>query len=146
MSFATPLALLVLLLLPYFLWLGRPRGIWARGRVWAALILRGLIILLLTLALAGLQLVSRSDKLAVVFLIDGSASMSPQAVETARQYAADSIAKLQPDDQAAIIVFGSDALVERPMSGSHDVGPIESRVIPLNTDLAEAIRLGMALY
>ena len=146
MSFATPLALLLLLLLPYFVWLGRPRGVWARARVWAALILRGLIVLLLVLALSGLQLVSRSDRLAVVFLIDDSASMSPQAVESARQYAADAISKLQPDDQAAIVVFGTDALVERPMSGSHDVGPIESKVTPLNTDLASAIRLGMALY
>jgi uncharacterized membrane protein len=146
MSFANPLALLLLLLLPYFVWLGRPRGIWARGRVWAALVLRGLIILLLVLALAGLQIVNRSDKLAVVFLIDGSASMSPQAVETARQYSADVISQLQPDDQAAIVVFGSDALVERPMSGIKDTGPITSKVIPLNTDLAEAIRLGMALY
>lgn len=141
-----PLALLGLLALPYFLWLGRPAGMWARARSWVALALRLLIVVLLVLALAGLQIVSASDRLAVVFLIDASDSMPPQAVEAARQYAADAIGRMQPDDQAAIIVFGSDALVERPMSGSHETGPLESKVIPLNTDLAEAIRLGMALF
>ncbi len=146
MTFSYPLALLILLALPYFLWLGRPRGVWARGRAWAAFALRGLIVLLLALALAGLQITQASNRLAVVFLIDASDSMSPQAVETARQYAADTIKTMGPEDQAAIVVFGSDALVERPMSGSKDVGPIESKVITINTNLAGAIRLGMALF
>ncbi|MBN1311033.1 MAG: VWA domain-containing protein [Anaerolineae bacterium] len=146
MTFTYPLALLGLLMLPYFLWLGRPIGAWARARSRIALLLRALIIILLVLALAGFQVVSASDRLAVVFLIDASDSMPPQVVENARQYAADAIDRMQVDDQAAIVVFGSDALVERPMSGSRETGPIESKVIPLNTDLAEAIRLGMALY
>jgi len=146
MSFSYPIALVILLALPYFLWLGRPRGAWARGRAWAAFALRALIVILLTLALAGLQITQASNRLAVVFLIDGSDSMSPQGVETARKYAADTIATMQPDDSAAIIVFGSDALVERPMSGSKEVGPIQSKVITLNTNLAGAIRLGMALF
>ncbi|MBN1430264.1 MAG: VWA domain-containing protein [Anaerolineae bacterium] len=146
MTFTYPLALLGLLTLPYFLWLGKPAGVWARARSWIALVLRALIIVLLVLALAGLQIVSTSDRLAVVFLIDASDSVPPQSVEAARQYAADAIAQMKVDDQAAIIVFGSNALVERPMSGSREVGPIESKVIPLNTDLSEAIRLGMALY
>lgn len=146
MTFTTPYALLGLLLLPYFLWLGRPRGVWARSRATTALVLRGLIVVLLILALAGLQIVRAADQLAVVFLIDGSDSMSEAAVESARVYAEEAISQMGPNDQAAIIVFGSDALVERPMSSVREVGPLESEVLPLNTDLAEAIRLGMALY
>jgi Mg-chelatase subunit ChlD len=146
MTLTYPVALLGLLALPYFLWLGRPRGVWARGRALAALIVRALIIVLLVVGLAGLQIVRSSDMLAVVFLIDASDSMPPNTVEAARQVAAEAIRSMRPQDQAAIVVFGSDALVERPMSPVQDVGPIESQVLPLNTDLAEAIRLGLALY
>ncbi|HEC24191.1 MAG TPA: VWA domain-containing protein [Chloroflexi bacterium] len=146
MTLSYPVALLGLLTLPYFLWLGRPRGVWARGRAWAALALRGLIVILLVLALAGLQLVRATDSLAVVFLIDASDSMSAPTVEAARQFAQEAIRTMRPGDQAAIIVFGSDALVERPMSPAREVGPLESQVVPLHTDLAEAIRLALALY
>ncbi len=146
MRLTYPIALIGLLALPYLLWLGRPKGNWARSRATTALILRTLIVLALVLGLAGLQITRAADQLAVVFLIDASDSMSPAAVEAARQYAQDAIHAMRPDDQAAIIVFGSDALVERPMSSAKEVGPIESQVIGLHTDLAEAIRLGMALY
>lgn len=146
MSFTTPIALILLLLVPYFLWLGRPRSTFGRQRATTALVLRTLIILSLILSVAGLQVVRASDELAVVFLIDKSDSMPEQTVEVGRQFAEDAIQRMRPNDQAAIIVFGSDALVERPMTGSREVGQIESTPLPLNTDLAEAIRLGMALY
>jgi len=146
MSLTYPIALLGLLALPYILWLGRPLSVWGRGRRIAALVLRLLIVLALVLSLAGLQIVRAAEGLAVVFLIDASDSMPPAAIEQARAFAADAIREMRPGDQAAIIVYGSDAVVERPMSASELVGPIESRVITLNTDLAEAIRLGMALF
>ncbi|MBN1123191.1 MAG: VWA domain-containing protein, partial [Anaerolineae bacterium] len=135
-----------LLLLPFFLWVGRPRGAWARGRAILAMVLRSLIVIALVLALAGLQTVRATDSLAVVYLIDNSDSMPPATVESARQFVEESLQAMRPEDQAAVIVFGSDALVERPMSPVRDVGPIESQVLPLHTDLAEAIRLGLALY
>ncbi len=146
MTLTYPIALLGLLTLPYFLWLGRPRGAWARGRQIAALALRALIVILLVLSLAGLEVVQAGQGLAVVFLVDASDSMPPAAVEAAREYVADSLRTMRPGDQAAIVLFGSDALVERPMSPVREVGPFESEVLPLNTDLAEAIRLGLALY
>lgn len=146
MSFTTPIALILLLLVPYFLWLGRPRSTFGRQRATTALVLRTLIIVSLILSVAGLQVVRASDQLAVVFLIDKSDSMPEQTVEQSRVFAQDAIQRMRPNDQAAIVVFGSDALVERPMTGAREVPPIESTPLPLNTDLAEAIRLGMALY
>ncbi len=146
MSFTTPIALILLLLVPYFLWLGRPRASFGRQRSITTLVLRTLIIVSLILSIAGLQIVRASDQLAVVFLIDKSDSMPEQTVEASRQFAQDAIDRMRPNDQAAIVVFGSDALVERPMTSSREVGPIESTPLPLNTDMAEAIRLGMALY
>jgi len=146
MSFSTPIALVLLLLVPYFVWLGRPRASFGRSRAFTALVLRFIIVVSLILSVAGLQVVRAADQLAVVFLIDKSDSMPEETVDAARQFVNESIQRMRPDDAAAIIVFGSDALVERPMSAIQDVGPIESEPLPLNTDLAEAIRLGMALY
>lgn len=146
MGFTTPLALILLGLLPFFLWLGWPSGSWGLGRRRLALITRMLIVLLLVLALAGMQSVRATDGIAVVYLIDASDSMPPETVEAARQFAAEGIEGMRPQDQAAVVVFGADALVERPMSALRELGPLESQVVSLNTDLAEAIRLGLALY
>lgn len=145
MTLTYPLALLGLLTLPYFLWLGRPRG-WARRRAIAALLLRFLIVVLLVLALGGLQIVKAADRLTVVYLIDASDSMSEAAVDAARQYVADSLDHMGPQDQAAVIVFGADAVVERPAAALRELEALESDVLSISTDLAEAIRLGMALY
>jgi uncharacterized membrane protein len=53
---------------------------------------------------------------------------------------------MRPTDQAAIVIFGSNALVERPMSRLSEMAPITSVPISLQTDIAEAIRLGLALF
>lgn len=146
MSFSFPLALVGLLAIPYLVWLGRPRGTYSRGRERVSLILRILIVALLVFGLAGLQVVKAADKLAVVFLIDASDSMDEAARQSANQYVADVMQRMGPNDEAAVIVFGADALVERPMSPVRELGPVDSVPLPLNTDLAEAIRLGLALY
>lgn len=147
MRFTTPLALLLLLSLPYFVWLGRPRpGARRRDKHWASLGVRILILLLLTLSLAGAQVVRAADELAVIFLVDASDSISQQQREAAEQYVREAIATMGPDDRAAVVLFGANALVERPMSGLAELAPVSSVPQPLHSDLAEAIRLGMALF
>jgi hypothetical protein len=154
MNFTAPLALILLLFIPYFIWLGRPKtpttgpsrarlsGHW---REWTSLTLRLLIILLLVLSLAGSQLVRAADDLAVVFLVDGSDSIRPEQAAQAETIVRAAIEQLSPTDQAAVIVFGSNALVERPMSGLAELAPVTSVPQTLHTDIAEAIRLGLAL-
>jgi len=146
LALSYPLALIGLLTLPLLLWWGWPRSGLARARALTALALRTLMVTALVLALAGLQLVTAADRLAVVFLVDASDSMPPAAVEASRAFIAQSLRSMRADDEAAIVLFGSDALVERPMSPLREVGPFESQVNPLHTDLAEAIRLALALY
>ena len=147
MRFTEPLGLLLLLSLPYFVWLGRPRpGARRHARHWAALGVRVLILLLLTLSLAGAQVVRAADDLAVIFLVDASDSISQDQRAATEQYVREAVATMGPDDQAAVVVFGADALVERPMSGLAELAPISSVPQPLHTDLAEAIRLGLALF
>ncbi|MCA9983083.1 MAG: VWA domain-containing protein, partial [Anaerolineales bacterium] len=149
MSFTTPLALLLLLSLPYIYWLGRPKrnfSLRGRWRDWSSLVLRGAILLLLVLALSGAQSVRAADELAVVFLVDASDSVTPALREEAENYVRTAMAEMGPNDRAAVILFGANALVERPMSGLAELAPVSSVPQPLNTDLAEAVRLALAIF
>jgi uncharacterized membrane protein len=144
MTFTAPLALLLLLVVPYFIWVGRPRT--GRSRDWFSLGLRILIVALLVLSLAGSQAVRAADDLAVVFLVDASDSISPEQAAAAEAFVRDAIGRMGANDQAAVILFGANALVERPMSGLAELAPITSAPHTWHSDISEAIRLGIALF
>ncbi|MGH2538667.1 MAG: vWA domain-containing protein, partial [Candidatus Promineifilaceae bacterium] len=146
MSFSNPAGLLLLLAAPYFVQLARQGQGLAAGRDWAALGLRLAILLLLALGLGGLELVRPADDLAVVFLLDGSDSIGPTQAEEAEALVRETIEALGPAERAAVVVFGANALVERPMSGLAELAPITSTPLSLQTDIAAAIRLGLALF
>ena len=145
MTFSTPLALLLLLSLPYVVWLALPRQR-RQTRQWASLLLRLLIISLLVLSLAGIQIVRAADELSVVFLLDASDSIGNEQREAAEAYVREAMGGMGPDDQAAVVVFGANALVDRPMSGLSELAPVTSTPQGLHTDLDEAVRLGLALF
>jgi uncharacterized membrane protein len=144
-TFTRPLLLLLMLLLPYTIWLGRPRGRHGRGRAWAALILRCLLLALVVLSLAGFQTIHGGDELATVFLVDVSDSVSTAERERALAFVEQALQAMEPDDRAALILFGADALVERSMTGSRELGTVASIPHTQQTDLEEALRLGLAL-
>jgi len=146
MSFTNPNALLLLLLLPALAAIGWPRLAYRRRRDVASLLLRLLLATLLVLALAGARVHRSADKLAVVFLIDVSDSVSPTQQSAAVEYVRQAAATMGADDQAAVIVFGADALVEVPITERLELVQIGSDPVRLNTDLAEAMRLGLALF
>lgn len=146
MTFTAPLALLLLAAVPLVVALGWPPSRFRRRRDLASLALRALIVTLLVLALAGAQVIRSADRLAAIFLVDVSDSIAPPQREAMLQYVRDALASLPPDDLAGIVVFGGSALVERAPSGLRDWNRIESIPNTGNTDLAEAIRLGLALF
>ncbi len=153
MSFTTPAALLLLLALPLVAWLvwptARRDGTRPRPRSgWAGLVLRLLILALVILSLAGAQLARAVDDLAVVFLVDGSDSMSRESAAAAEAFVRESVAAMGPDDRAGIVLFGANALVEQPLrrfESADDLPPFASQPGRLHTDLAEALRLSLAL-
>ena len=145
-AFTRPLLLLLLPLLAYFIYLGRPVGRHRRVRGWIALALRCLIVTLIILSLAGLQSVHGGHELAVVFLVDVSDSVSPASQDRAFSFVEEAMAAKRPDDRIGLILFGADALVERPTSARPDLGPIASIPRTDQTDLEGAIRLGLALF
>ncbi len=146
MTFTAPLFLLLLLLAPVIAWVGWPAPGPGKKREVASLTLRLVILACLVLSLAGMEVVRGGDDLAVVFLVDVSDSMPPAAVTAEMDYLRQALAGMGPDDQAAIVLFGADALVERPMRPGAELGKITSAPITNQTDLAEAIRLGLALF
>jgi hypothetical protein len=145
MAFTRPLLLLLFIIVAYFVYLGRPTGRYGRGRAWAALILRCLIALLVVLSLAGVQSIHGGSELAVVFLVDVSDSVPEPEQERALDFVEEALAAMGPDDRAALVLFGAEALVERPMMGGGTLGQIASVPRTHQTDLEEALRLGLAL-
>ncbi|MCS6909911.1 MAG: VWA domain-containing protein [Anaerolineales bacterium] len=154
MSFSSPLFLLLLLTLPLIGWLGWPSRGYGRRREIVSLGLRLLLALLLILGLTGLEVRQPSNALSVVFLVDSSDSMTvPMRVgdiettprQLALEYVRRALREMGPDDKAGIILFGGDAVVERALSTSRQLETPTSVVTSLQTDIAGAIRLGLAL-
>lgn len=151
LTFIYPIALWLLLLLPL---------LWAftfstrrvsqlrlgRWRYWMLLTLRSIALVALVLALAGTQFMRTVDNLTVVYLIDGSDSVSPNQRQQALQYVNESLSTRRSGDNAAVVVFGQNALVERAPNDFATLGQLNSIPIASRTNIAEAIQLGLALF
>ena len=146
MRFTSPLFLLLLLLLPLAAWMGKPAKGPGRTREIVSLILRVIIMLCLIFSLAGLEIVQRANNLAVVFLVDVSDSMPPEAIAAEVGYVQDALEAMSPDDRSAVVLFGADALVERQMSAAKELSAFTSAPVTNQTNLEEAIQLGLALF
>ena len=126
-SFITPAALALLALLP-LLWafaLLTPRRT-ASWRFWTSLLLRSVILAALALALAGAQLISPARSLTTIFLLDASDSVAPAQRERAQNYINDALGTMPPNDRAAVVVFGQNALVERAPASLMPLGRLSS--------------------
>jgi uncharacterized membrane protein len=145
--FVFPMALLLLVLVPISIYAGAKIRSLSGARKTITLILRTIILLCLVGALAGAEIVRQNDTLAVFFLLDQSNSI-PEPVRIA---AADSIRTIselymEDDDEAGVIVFGSDSSIELKVDDTLTLGDIHSDVSGEQTDLASAIRLAMAAF
>ncbi len=146
MTFSSPLLLLLFLLAPLILWLGWPSRAISRRREIFSLVVRLILFASLVLSLAGLETVRAADNLAVAFLVDVSDSMPEGASASAVAWVQRAITEMGPDDKAAVILFGGDALVEHPMSSVRAIGEFTSIPVTNATDLSQAIRLALALF
>lgn len=115
-------------------------------RNWVSLTLRIIILITLILALAGTRLVSAVEDITVIYLVDGSDSVTPAQREWAVDYINQSLAERNDDDHAAVVVFGDNALVERTPARLDALARLTSTPIGSRTNIAEAIQLGLALF
>jgi uncharacterized membrane protein len=137
---------LLLLLVPLWLiTLKVPRRL-APWRFCGSLALRTLLVLLLVLSLAGTQLVYGVDTITTVFLVDSSDSIPTSARAQSEQFVRNALDHMRADDQAAVVIFGENALVERAPNSTPALGQFSSTPIVERTDIEEAIQLGLALF
>lgn len=147
-SFGYPLALGLLLLLPLIYWIARSprsRTTLRRSSRRASLALRLLIATLLILTVADIQISTVSDKMATVFLLDGSDSVGSNGKTQALDFVRQSMSKMGDNQQAGVVVFGQDALVEKLVSNDKTLDNLQSNPTSGYTNIAEAVRLGTAL-
>ncbi len=75
------------------------------------LAVRALLLVCVLLALTGPRLLRRGDDLSVVFLVDDSASISPEARAAARRYVEDSLPHRRAHDEAGVLGFARGVAV-----------------------------------
>ncbi|MBN1876591.1 MAG: VWA domain-containing protein, partial [Anaerolineae bacterium] len=109
-----------------------------------AVVLRLLLILFLIAALFGFRWPRRTRDLAVVFVLDRSASVQ-SAWEAQVNYVEAALAHKSPRDRAALVIFGREAWVDRPLSPSSELHTIATLPRADATDIEEAARLALAL-
>jgi hypothetical protein len=146
-AFVYPHFLWLLLLIPLTIWLaliGR-RSLSRRRLIWG-LALRSLLLAAIVLALAGIQVQLPTDSLTVVFVLDISDSIPASDQAAGEAFIRQAVAEMPPGDQAAVVVFGQDALVERLASLERSLAEVASVPVTTRTDIAGALQLGMALF
>ncbi len=146
-SFIYPQFLWLLLLIPLtaaLALLGR-RAL-SRVRLWGGLALRTCLLLLIIVTLAGIQLRLPSHTLTAVFVLDVSDSVPSTEQARGEDLIRQAIQAMPTGDQAAIVVFGEDSLVERLASPDSNLSRLSSVPVTTRTDIASALQLGMALF
>lgn len=150
-DFDAPGYLFLLLLLPVVWWTGR-RSLAAldRFRRWSALTLRMGLVLVAVLALAEMQIVRTTDRLAVIYLLDRSLSVSPDEARRAIDFINETRAQQRDrsrGDLAGVIVFGREAAVEiPPLADDAPLLHVETVVDNEYTNLAAGLRLARACF
>ncbi len=116
------------------------------GRFWFGLALRVLLLTLIVFALAGLQIRRLTDTLTVVFVLDVSDSIPKEQQAYGESLIRQAVERMPAGDQAAVVVFGQDALVERIAAADPSLPRFTSMPLTARTDIASALQLGLALF
>lgn len=132
MTFAAPLALVLLAGLPWFWRVSGGRQGHAR------LALRAAAAALLVIALSGPQLYAGQAPWFVIFVVDHSDSAAGRVANDMRRVT-EIGATLGADDRAGLVVFGENAVVERPLDRFRTVGTVSARVTSTATNLERAL-------
>jgi uncharacterized membrane protein/Mg-chelatase subunit ChlD len=146
--FEAPIWLLLLVpalavtVIPYF----AARRRMGAGRRRAALASRVALLASLVFALGGFQLILPVDRLATVFVVDLSDSVGDAGRQDALAFLRQSLAVMPKDDEAGIVAFGKDALVERLPEEIREVDRLHSAPVTGATDIGAALRLASALF
>ncbi len=113
-----------------------------------ALIARTLVILCAVFALAGAQRVDTTDAMTVIFLFDRSASVprkwQKQAFKLIREAAGH--INVARGDRLGVVAFDGRSAIEQLPRPELQIERVSEPLVPDQTDLAAALRMGMALF
>ena len=141
------LILIPLVLPPLVWWSYRSLAGLGAVRRTLAITLRTAVITLIVLALAELQTIWKSDRLATIFLLDVSNSVPADQQKLALDYITEASKKRWKDDLAGLVVFGKEPRVEVPPAPSElNLIGYESMIDHENTDLGAAVKLALASF
>ncbi len=156
-EFTNPVALVLLGLIPVALYFARHSlANLARARARASLLARVVLLLMIVLALAGIRVRTASRDLALIFVVDVSASVALDAAGTQGDqsiifdFINGEIARAAPRDYIGVIAFGREASVELAPTRKESLGAWRIKEINSDpprdyTDIAGALRLAAAL-
>jgi len=146
--FTQPWWLLAAPLLLYLLWRMQresfAEGSKTRMRSWLAI--RSIVLLLILAALAGLHTRKSIRQNQILFLLDVSDSISAEQKQHAIAWINRAIQRIRPPDQTGVIVFGTNAAVERFPRSPFPLAGIESSVKGTATNLERAAKLAEAIF
>ena len=133
--------------LAWVFWLGwRTDAQLSRWRKWVALGLRTVVTLAIVLALAGVQWRRPVEGMNVFFALDRSDSIPSAQQDAAKLLVNRMAAQQKKADKAGVIIFGTDASIDRLPNEKIDLEKVEAVVDPQRSDLAAAIRLATAAF
>ncbi len=104
------LIIILVLVLLVIEWIVYVRQMRYRGKFY--LFVRGVVMLCIILALAGIQIYRGSGRTATIFVVDLSNS-NKEHLEKAQQYLQETISKMPSGNAYGIVTFGKDTLVEQ---------------------------------
>ncbi|HEY3319733.1 MAG TPA: glutamine amidotransferase [Planctomycetota bacterium] len=119
----------------------------SRGRKWGAFFLRCSILILLLLALSGLQMVVQQDVLTVLYALDVSKSVPESERQRALSFINKTIPAKKADDKAGLLVFGGRAEWEcapTTMFKAPDVRQIKALAAPDATNIELALKRALS--
>ena len=137
----SPLFLILLAALPLLILVQRQTHSGAaQWRKRAIFFLRGTALLCAILALADLHRTDKEQRLAVVFLIDTSESISPTEHREALKQINAAVAKLKPTDPFGIISFATETVVLRDIRSQQNLSLTDSTALRLETLTEQTFR------
>ncbi len=114
----------------------------------ACVLVRALLLGGILLALAGVRWQWRCDDLAVVFLVDDSASISPEARAAARHFVEDSVKHRRAHDTVGVLGFAQNAAVWQAPAASNQLAahwPDTPNAARADTEIGRALELAAAV-
>ncbi len=107
-------------------------------------ILAGFVFILLVFAMSGMQLMTASDKVATVFVVDSSASVADYRDEM-KQFINDALKTRKSRDYVGVISFGGDAQVEQFVSDLNVFNGLQTEVNKNATNLEQALSMAASM-